>query len=165
MGVGAPIETSQVRSAPARSAVAYVFCRSFGTARRQCGGSGCRAGFHVERLPTRLRRLSKRHPASDSGADGPGWSSRLAANAPGLQSFGLAREQQAGCILSVADANGIAAADLSACHEIRERVHQQAFDSTFERPRPVTDIGALRKQELFRARRHVYGEWIALRRD
>src|ERR1039457_1289968 len=74
----------------------------------------------------------------------PGGSSRLAGNAPGLLSLGLTREQQAGRILRMADTDALATADLSARHEIRQRVAEQAFDRTFERPRPVANVRALR---------------------
>jgi hypothetical protein len=78
--------------------------------------------------------------------------------------LGLTREQQAGRILRMADANVIAAADLSACHKVRERVDEQAFDRTFKWPRPVAHVRALRNQELSRALRNGEKESILPRR-
>jgi hypothetical protein len=63
----------------------------------------------------------------------------------------------------MAYADVVAGADLPACHEIRQRVHKQTFDRTLQWPCPVPDVGPFQKQELFRARHHVYVEWVAQR--
>src|ERR1039457_2474734 len=62
------------------------------------------------------------------------------------------------------DADAIAAADLSARHKIRERVDEQAFDRTFERPRPIANVRALRDQEVLGALFHGQKESIVPRR-
>ena len=54
------------------------------------------------------------------------------------------------------DVNPIMVLNLAACHQIRERMNQQSFDSALEGAGAISEIDALGQEELPGTTRHIY---------
>ena len=46
--------------------------------------------------------------------------------------------------------------NLAACHQIRKRLDEQAFDGALQRPGAISEVDTLGEQELPGTMRHIY---------
>jgi hypothetical protein len=54
------------------------------------------------------------------------------------------------------DANPIMVLNLAACHQIRERMDEQSFDSAFQGAGTISEVDALGQEELPGTTRYIY---------
>ena len=58
------------------------------------------------------------------------------------------------------DANPIMVLNLAACHQIRERMDEQSLDGALQWSGAISEVDALRQQELSSTIRHIDKKWL-----